>query len=125
MSEDGGEYVYVKAGGTIPVKSACKFQGSAAGYDDVRVVTAANQGLCGVADTAFASAEYGWLKCRGVVTALVEDNTAVGSLLSVSDTLDGGLVLSTGASDLVGGIPAVALTTAADSSTAGAVVCLG
>jgi hypothetical protein len=125
ISSDGGEYVYVKAGGTIPVKSVCTFQGSAAGYDDVRVVTAANQAIAGVADTAFASGEYGFLKCRGVVTALVEDNTAVGSLLNASDTVDGAFILSTAASDLVGAVPAVALTTAANSSTAGAVVCLG
>jgi hypothetical protein len=125
IAEGGSEYVYIKAGATIPVKSVCTFQGSAAGYDDIRVVTAANQAIAGVADTAFASGEYGFLLCRGIVTALVEDSTAVGSLLQASDTVDGAFILSTAATDLVGTIPAVALTTAADSSTAGVVVCLG
>jgi hypothetical protein len=117
----GGEYIYVQAGAVIAVNSAVAFQGSALGYDDVRATAAVSRGVVGVATAAFAAGAFGFVKSRGVVRALVANNTAAQSLLAPSAVA--GTLAIAAAADLQG-TPIVALVAAADSATAGTMVAL-
>jgi hypothetical protein len=74
--QDGGEYVYVLADGTgatagQTVKLLANFVVSASGTGYV----------FGVAHVALPANTYGWVKTRGVVTALVTTSLASGSLV--------------------------------------------
>jgi hypothetical protein len=122
----GNEYTYVKAGAAIDAKTACMFNGSTLGYDDVREVTSASASrfVVGVATAAFASGDYGFLQTKGICTCLVTASTAVGSPLTTGTAADGVLDLAV-AGTLAGIKPIVALTTGTTTATAGAVVYLG
>jgi hypothetical protein len=85
-TDDGNEYTYCKAGAAIALNDACVLAGSALGWDDVRPSSAAEQVAVGVADTAFASADFGWLLTRGRVTCKVVVATAAASSLSTNAT---------------------------------------
>lgn len=83
---DEVEYTYIKAGAAIAQYDACRFAGSALGFDDVRPTSAAGQAVLGAAQQAFASGEYGWLATRGVFTSKVVVSTAAGSALVPNGT---------------------------------------
>lgn len=96
------EWVYVKAGAAITQYAACKFQGSAAGFDDVRECAATTNFIVGVADAAFDSGAYGFLQTKGVCTCKVKASdtallplggygTGTGLLTTVAETVPGGL----------------------------------
>lgn len=122
----GNEYRYVKATAAITAKHACKFTGSALGWDDVVATTAAaSEFVVGVATAAFATtAPYGFIQTGGVVTCLVEDSTAAGSIVGSSTGAAG--VLEIPAATVVSGCrPIVTLTTSTQSSTAGVAIYLG
>lgn len=83
----GNEYTYVKAGASIAQYDACRFAGSALGYDDVRPTSAVSQGVLGVATAAFSSGDYGFIVTRGAgITAKVVNSTAAGALLGSTGT---------------------------------------
>ena len=94
---NGNEYVYVKAGAAIPVNSAVTVNADLA---DVRATSAAAQIVYGVADTAFASGDNGWLLQKGSGVCKVIGSTAINSLL-VSGATGGTLALAV-AADLPG-----------------------
>lgn len=79
----GNEYTLVKAGAAIAVNEAVRFN---AGLGDVRVTSATQQLVFGVADAAFASGDFGWLLTRGSVTCKVVAATAINSLLVTGGT---------------------------------------
>lgn len=86
--KDGNEYTAVKAGATIAVNTPVRLN---AGYGDVRPTSAAQQGVIGVANAAFASGDFGWLLTRGQVTCAVVAATPINSLLvtgAVAGTLE-------------------------------------
>lgn len=122
----GNEYTYVKATAAISAKEAVKFTGSALGYDDVvKTTAAANEFVVGVATAAFATtAPYGFIQTGGVVTALVKNSEAAGSMLGTGTTAVGTLELHT-TSTLAGARSIVSLTSATNSASVGAVVYLG
>lgn len=113
----GNEYTYVKAGATIAQYDACKFNGSAAGYDDVRPTSAAEQVVIGAAQAAFASAEYGWLLTRGIGTVKVVVATAAGSAL-VPNATAGTLALAVAAGVSFTSVVALVTGVAAGSAVA-------
>lgn len=118
--QDGKEYVYVKAGAVIALNDAVMFQNSAAGFDDVRTISAAAQVTCvGVATAAFASLEFGYVQTRGVCTCKVVVATAAGSALVSGTTTAGTLEISVAGSLQSG--RAVALVTGV---AAGSAICL-
>lgn len=85
---NGNEYIYVKAGATIAVNSPVFAN---ADLLDCRPTSAAQQMVLGVADTAFASGDNGWLLNRGSVVCKVVGATAANSLLvtgAVAATLE-------------------------------------
>jgi hypothetical protein len=95
--EGNNVYKYMKAGGTIPVRSACST--SAAG---TVVVGAASIKACGVNNTgtALGSGDYFWMQIGGEVANLALDHAevAVGKPLSyvnASGTLSGGTHVGT------------------------------
>lgn len=112
----GEEYIYVKAGAAIAQYDACRHAGSALGHDDVRPTSAANQLVVGVADTAFASGEYGFIQSRGVAICKVVAATAAGSLLVTNGTA-GTLALAT-AAELAGASAASANVTGVAAGSA-------
>jgi hypothetical protein len=118
FDENGNEYTYVLAGGVIPVRSAC-VQGAAA--NTVVASSAAQQLVRGIAETAFASGEYGFILTRGYATALVVNSTAAGSLLATG-SVAGTLELAEATDLVTRGIAAV--TSSGSSATAGATVYL-
>jgi hypothetical protein len=117
LTPEGSEYVYVQAGAAIAQYDAVKLNGSAAGFDDVRPVTNANEFVLGVADAAFAADEYGFIQTRGVATCKVVASTAAGSPL-VADATDGTLKLATEAESLAGNRGIVALVTGVAAGSA-------
>lgn len=116
FDSSGNEYVYVKAGAAIALNDACRFAGSTLGFDDIRPTSAAQQTVFGVATTAFASGEYGFLLVRGVATCKVIVATAAGSAL-VSGATAGTLALSVVGTDFANR-PAVALVTGVAAGSA-------
>lgn len=82
----GNEYTYVKAGAAIAQYDACRMNGSALGYDDVRPTSAAGQVVLGAAQNAFSSGDYGFLLTRGVGTCKVVAATAAGVALVPNGT---------------------------------------
>lgn len=119
----GNEYTYVKAGAAIANMEAVTFNGSAAGFDDVRKTSAVNQLLVGVATAAFSANDYGFILTRGIVKCLAVDATAVGSLVVPSATA-GVVKLATEAESLAGSRSASLLVADANSDTVGATICL-
>lgn len=117
----GNEYTFVKAGATIAVNDAVTFQGSAAGYDDVRPTSARQQMVLGAATAAFTTGQYGFILTRGVATVKVVVATAAGSLLVSSGTA-GTLALAVeadaGVDDLAGARGASALVTGVAAGSA-------
>lgn len=80
-----GEYVFVKAGGAItasgdPVSASGTLSAVLRGDLDVG-------GFIGVAEAPFASGEYGWVKTKGTVDAVVASGTTVGQELQLSATV--------------------------------------
>jgi hypothetical protein len=114
-TDDGNEYTYCKAGAAIAVNDACIFTGSALGWDSVIPSAAAEQVAVGVADTAFASADYGWLLTRGRVTCKTVNGIAAGSSLSTNATAGTLKISVTG--DLAPGV-GVALVTGVTAGSA-------
>jgi len=95
--EGNNVYKYMKAGGTIPVRSACSM--SAAG---TVVVGAASIKACGVNNTgtALGSGDYFWMQIGGEVTSLVLNHAEVAaggplSYINASGTLSGGTHVGT------------------------------
>ena len=113
----GSVWVYVKAGAAIAQYDACKCNGSAAGYDDVRPTAAISELAIGVADAAFSSGDYGFIQVEGVCTCKVVAATAAGSLLVTSATA-GTLKLATEAESLAGARGAAALVTGVAAGSA-------
>lgn len=74
----GNVYRYGKAGAVIAINNVVKLNGSALGWDDVRVCTAASN-AAGVATAAFASADFGWFLTDGIVSATTAGSIAVGT----------------------------------------------
>jgi hypothetical protein len=91
--KDGNEFTYIKAGAAIAAYDACRFAGSALGFDDIRPTSAAAQTVVGVANAAFDSGAYGFIQSKGVCTAKVVVATAAGSSL-VSNGTAGTLALA-------------------------------
>lgn len=80
-----GEYLFVKAGGAItasgdPVSVDGLLSAVKRGDADVGA-------FIGVAEAPFASGEYGWIKTRGSVDAVVASGTAAGDELELSGTV--------------------------------------
>jgi hypothetical protein len=115
QDDAGNVYRYVKAGATIAAYDALKFQGSAAGWDDIRPTAGVSEVVVGAATAAFASGEYGYIIVSGVATVKVAVGTAAGSQLGSSATA-GSLELLDG-SDIVYR-PAVALVTGVAAGSA-------
>jgi len=111
----GNKYRYIKAGATIAQYDALQFNGSAAGWDDVRPTSAVGQVVIGSATAAFASGEYGYILEAGVGTVKVAAGTAAGSSL-VSSATAGTLAL--GAATDIAYRPAVALVTGVAAGSA-------
>lgn len=84
LDKSGNQYRYVKAGAVIAVNSAVRFNGSALGFDDVRATSATQQTIIGVALTAFALNEFGWVLTRGVGSVLTSGALAAGVGLASS-----------------------------------------
>lgn len=130
--ELGNEYVYVKAGAAIAINKAVTFTLSALGMDDVVATSAVDQHILGVATTAFASGEYGFVLKRGVARVLATNNIAAGSR-AVSGTDSGRLTViaeGTAGGDAVTGRTkpvsrVVILVTAADAQTNGCIAYFG
>lgn len=101
----GNEYTAVKAGAAIAINEAVTFN---AGLSDVRKTSADEQMVLGVADTAFASGDFGWLLTQGLVTCKVIAATAINSLLSSGAT--GGTLKLSVAATLAGARGAVQVT---------------
>jgi hypothetical protein len=91
----GNEYIYVKAGATIPINSAVKAN---ADLSDVRVTAAAGDALVGVADAAFATGDNGFLLSRGTVSVITAGAIAANTLLSPAAA---GAMAAMAAADLV------------------------
>jgi hypothetical protein len=113
--ENGNVYRYVKAGAAIAANDAVRFQGSAAGWDDIRPTSAVSQVVVGVATAAFDSAAYGFILVEGVATTKVTAATAAGSQLGSSATA-GTLELLDGSD--IAYRPAVALVTGVAAGSA-------
>ena len=86
LDEDGNEYVFVKAGGTITVSTPVKI---AAGL--VATVSGNAGVVFGVSHVAIASGSYGFVQTRGVVDSNVEDALAAGALLAGTTDANGDL----------------------------------
>lgn len=114
------EWVYVKAGAAIAQYAACIFQGSAAGFDDVRECGAVTNFIVGVADAAFASGAYGFIQTKGVCTAKVHASDT--ALLPVGGSTDAGVLLTVAETVPAGGKSIVPLVTGV---AAGSAVYLG
>lgn len=82
----GNEYRYIKAGEALGANDAVDFNGSALGFDDVRKATDVDRSIVGVALTAFASGEYGWVLRRGVGSVKTTGSVAVKTVLAASAT---------------------------------------
>lgn len=122
---NGDVYVYVLAGAAIAQYNACKFNGSALGYDDVRPTSAVNQVVLGVAQVAIASGSYGWIMETGVPTCLVTNSTAAGVPLVSSSTAGLLTTLDTTAGNANATCrPIVALVSSGSSATAGTQVAI-
>lgn len=76
---NGNEYIYVKAGATIPINAAVVPN---ADLSDVRQSSASNQAVLGVADAAFASGDNGFILSKGTVSVLTGGAIAANSLLA-------------------------------------------
>lgn len=76
----GNIYQFVKAAGVIPINSAVTL-GTGALLNTIVATSAANQLCMGVADTAFANGDSGWVMTDGVVVCLVNAAVAAGNLL--------------------------------------------
>jgi hypothetical protein len=83
---DGVEYVYVKAGEAIAQYDAVDYTSAF-----VASVTDASDFAFGVAQVAIASASYGWVAVRGVVTAKVTASMSAGTTLARDCTAGGTL----------------------------------
>jgi hypothetical protein len=116
FDKDGNEYTYVLAQGTIAANAAAR-TGTLA--NTVLATSGTQQNVIGVATTAFADTEYGFLLTRGTTTALVANSTAAGSCL-VSSATAGVLKIGEATDFSARGIAAV--TSSGSSATAGAVV---
>ncbi len=116
----GREYVFVKAGAGIAAKDALRFGLSAAGFDDVRPTSAANQHVIGAADgTAFSSGDYGFMLAKGPSTVLATDAITAGATVISSSTA--GLLIAAAGTD-TGNHAGVVLVTAANADTDGATI---
>jgi len=93
----GNEYRYVKAGAAIAAGDAVRFQGSALGFDDVRPTSATLQTVVGVALTAFASGEFGFVLRRGIGSVKTTGSVAANIGLASSGTA--GTLATTAATD--------------------------
>lgn len=82
----GNEYTYIKAGAAIAQYDAVRFNGSTAGWDDVRPTSAANQVVVGAATAAFSSGDYGYILTRGSAKVKTVVSTAVGVALVTNGT---------------------------------------
>jgi hypothetical protein len=89
---DGVQYRYIKAGEAIAVNKAVDYTSAF-----VASVTDAGDYFFGIAQTALAINEYGWIAEKGVVSALVGGTPAAGSSLARDCTTGGALnVVTTG-----------------------------
>ena len=117
---DGNEYRYVCAGADVAANDAVRFQGSAAGWDDVRPTSATGQNVIGVATAAFdqSVAPYGFVLTRGVVTCKVVVSTT--ALLPLVTTATAGTLDDAAETSLAGvrGIVALVTGVAAGSAVA-------
>jgi hypothetical protein len=86
----GNIYMFVQAGAIIPINSAVTLNGA---LNQAIATSAAQQLVVGVADTAFASGDSGWIMTDGVVVALVNAAVVAGNLL-VSYATAGSLQLA-------------------------------
>jgi hypothetical protein len=115
QDDAGNVYRYVKAGAAIAAFDAVRFQGSAAGWDDIRATSAVSQVVVGTATAAFDSGAYGYILVEGVATTKVAVGTAAGSQLGSSATA-GTLELLDGSD--IAYRPAVALVTGVAAGSA-------
>lgn len=122
FASGGREYVFVKAGAAIAAKDALRFGLSAAGFDDIRPTSAAQQFVVGAADgTAFSSGDYGFMLAKGPTTVLATDAITAGAAVGSSATA--GLLIAVDAT-AYGNKAGVVLVTAANADTDGATVYL-
>ena len=125
MSNDGTEYVYVKAGEALAVKDALKgvigtttAQGPAEHLNGVLKTTAAASPVIGVTTVAIASGSYGFVAAKGYVAVnLVSSGVAPGDYVRSSATA--GALTAKGETDTIEGI--CGFCTADDASNAGSV----
>lgn len=85
QTKDGSRYTAVKASAVaIAVNSACKAADGSTGLSAIEVTTNTDDVLLGIADTAFAASEYGWLYTGGGpgVTVIAEAGVAAGDSLA-------------------------------------------
>lgn len=85
--ENGRVYIYQQASAIIAINSLVTLDaaGSADGLK-VKPTAAAGDSVFGVAETAIASASYGWITVKGVASCLVATGTAADDPLSASAT---------------------------------------
>lgn len=79
----GYEYTLVKAGAAIAVNELVAVNAT---LSDVRKSSAPNQTPLGIADTAFASGDYGWLLTRGNATVLCNSDVVANDALGCGYT---------------------------------------
>lgn len=107
---DGVQYRYVLAGEAIAVNSAVDYTSAYTAS-----VTDAGDYFFGIAQTAIASGDYGWIAEKGVVSALVGGTPAAGASLA-RDTAVGGTLNVVTAGDGVE-VPAAVTLSAVGAGT--------
>ena len=114
--ENGRAYKLVKANEAITVNDGVTYTISDTTLTTIERADAVGEHIVGVAETAIASGEYGWITIEGQAEATVADGTAVALALGAS-AVDG--VLATPANTVVACLRAIAVD--ANSSGAAAV----
>jgi hypothetical protein len=90
FEHQGKTYKLVKANGAILVNQLVKYDGSEATYGAVGgaviATAAAVDNVAGVAETAIASGDFGWITVAGVASCLVANSTLIHAPLASSGT---------------------------------------
>jgi hypothetical protein len=82
-----GEYMYVKAAGAVTVSGdAVAPSGLIQSTGGIVRAASTTLGFLGVAEAPFASGEYGYIKTKGFVSAMVASGTTANSLIQTTAT---------------------------------------
>lgn len=120
FASDGGEYMYILAGEALPLYS---FVGVDEAFTallwDATEASGQHQPGCVDSTTAFASAEYGWVKVNGPVTAGLLLTGAAADVAIYTSATQGALTAGSTVGVKIQGIVAVAANTTGATTTVG------